>query len=224
MEIDESIFVWSDRGLGMGMPLENLKRLRDDMKSEGWIIDVFGFAYKKQEYFVMVELYQKGEVKPDYALCKLKFIKKDDPDHVLCASANSSGILIDAKSLREYFGIEYAPNLGDILHQFAEALGKFIPIKCSENKPQEQVSVLVNALSKSDSEDPSKIYCFKLRRNPKRSDGTPGRRSIFNDNKARLLRTSLYNYFKDDKTISFCFTSERALERSDAEIIGGFSS
>lgn len=206
------------------MPLENLKCLRNDMKSNGWIIDVFDFVYKKQGYFVIVELYREGEIKPGYALCKLKFIKKADPDHVLCAPANSNGIMIDAKPLREYFGIEYAPNLGNILSQFSETLGKSIPDKRSDSKSQEQVSVLVNALSRSDSEDPSKIYCFKLRRNPRRSNGTPSQRSMFNDNKARLLRPALYSYFKDDKTISFCFTSEQALERSDAEIIEGFSS
>lgn len=208
----------------MSMPLENLKHLRNDMQSKGWVIDVFDFVYKKQGYFVVVELYQEGEIRPDYALCKLKFIKKADPDHVLCAPANSNRIMIDAKSLREYFGIEYAPNLGNILSQFSETLGKSIPGKRSDSKSQEQVSVLVNALSKSDPEDPSKIYCFKLRRNPKCSNGAPSQRSIFNDNKARLLRPRLYGYFKDDKTISFCFTSEQALERSDEEIIESFSS
>jgi hypothetical protein len=56
------------------------------------------------------------------------------------------------------------------------------------------------SLSKSDLEDPNKKYCSGVKRNPKDYS-----RSNFNDNKTRLLRTNLYKYFKDDKTISFCF-------------------
>lgn len=34
---------------------------------------------------------------------------------------------MDAKTLREFFGIEYASNLGSILHQFTERLGRSVP-------------------------------------------------------------------------------------------------
>ena len=49
---------------------------------------------------------------------------------------------------------------------------------------------VVQSLSKSDSEDPSKIYCNKVRRNPNN-----GHRSEFNADKTKLLRPSLYTYF-----------------------------
>ena len=51
---------------------------------------------------------------------------------------------------------------------------------------------VVQSLSKSDSEDPSKIYCNKVRRNPNN-----GYRSEFNADKTKLLRPSLYTYFTE---------------------------
>ena len=51
----------------------------------------------------------------------------------LQVEANSSGILIDARQLREYFEIEYNENLGDILQEFIERLGTFIPTSIPNN-------------------------------------------------------------------------------------------
>lgn len=207
----------------MEHPLANLKLLREDMRSKGWIVDVFNFTYKKQDYFVIVELYQEGEHKPEYTLCKLKFIQKDDQDHQLLVPANVNGLKINARELREYFRIDYKKNVGDLLSQFYQYLGRFIPSECLSNKSDEEVKILVDSLSRSDSEDPLKQHCYKLKRNPKRLDGTPGQRSQFNDNKTRLLRPELYRIVCKDKSISFCYTSDATLERTDAEILEAFS-
>lgn len=63
-----------------------------------------------------------------------------------------------------------------------------------------------------------KKYCFKVKRNPKSYT-----RSSFNDNKTRLLRPELYEHFKHDNTISFCFSSEIQYEKIDSEIMEVFS-
>lgn len=55
-------------------------------------------------------------------MVKLHFIKSKNLDDDLQVEANSSGILIDARQLREYFEIEYNENLGDILQEFIEIL------------------------------------------------------------------------------------------------------
>lgn len=47
--------------------------------------------------------------------------------------ANVNGLLIDAKTLRTYFGIEYFENLGDILSRFADRLNDFIQGKVPES-------------------------------------------------------------------------------------------
>ena len=48
------------------------------------------------------------------------------------------------------------------------------------------------------------------------------KRSIYRDNKARLLRPSLYEKVKDDKTITFAFTDEEYIEKNDEEILNNF--
>ena len=80
------------------------------------------------------------------------------------------------------------------------------------------------SLSHYDKEDANKIYCYKVIRNPKREDGTNGRRSSFNDNKTRLLIPRLYEKLKDDPSISFCYSDDPTMEKSDEEIISNLSS
>lgn len=120
--------------------------------------------------------------------------------------------------MREYFGIEYRENLGNILQQFTENLGRVIPTKMSENSSKMEKSAMVRSLSKSDSEDPNKIYCNKVRRN---RDG--GQRSEFNSDKTRLLRPMLFREFCNDKSISFCYYADKEMENDDATIIRNFS-
>jgi len=200
--------------------LENLKLLVTDMKQKGWYIDVFSFKYKQIDYFVIVRLYEKPEMKPTkYALCEVEFLVKVNLDDALAVPANSKELFVDAKTLREYFKIEYAPNLGDILKQFYVHLGSFIPVEVRDKTP-EQKHVMVRSLSKSDSEDPEKIYCFKVKRDPKRKDGSPGQRSPYNDNKTRILRPALYQKLKDDHNLSFCFSINPDDEKDDSTILG----
>ena len=49
------------------------------------------------------------------------------------------------------------------------------------------------------------------------------KRTIYNDNKTRLLRPSLYDHFKNDKTISFCYKPLPSDEKDDNIIILNFS-
>ena len=77
---------------------------------------------------------------------------------------------------------------------------------------------MVRSLSISDSEDPEKIYCTMVRRNPEGK-----KRSEFNSDKTKLLRSDLFKYFKDDESISFCYSTELTKENDDATILKNFS-
>lgn len=155
------------------MKLENLKLLKEDMIKNGWTICSFIFTYKRIEYIVLVKRFVGTEKRVNkYALVKLHFIKSKNLDDDLQVEANSSGILIDARQLREYFEIEYNENLGDILQEFIERLGTF----------------------------------------------------EFNADKTKLLRPSLYTYFSNDESISFCYYSDERMENDDETILKNFSS
>lgn len=198
---------------------ENFKLLKEDMEKKGWIIEAFSFRYKNVNYLAMVKLYQSHEVKESkYALLKVEFLKANDIDDNLIVPANSRELLTSARTLREYFGIEWSENLGDILRQFNEHFSQFIPKEVDPTKSNILKRALVKSLSESDSENPNKIYCYSVRRNPGN-----GERSVFNDNKSRLLRPKLYAKFKKDKTVSFCYSLDGKRERQDEEIIRSFA-
>jgi hypothetical protein len=197
---------------------ENFKLLKLDMITNGWVIDAFPFRYKNYDYIVLAKLYQEGEKKPKYALLKAEILKLDDVNKSLTIPANTNGFMADAKTLREFFDIDYSENIGDILCQFNECFSGFIPTKVNSEKSEVLKDVMANSLSKSDSQDPNKVYCFAIKRNPNKE-----KRTSFNDNKSRLLRSSLYFKFKDEKTVSFCYSSDNEREKTDVEIIENFS-
>lgn len=199
--------------------LGNLKLLKEDMKNKGWTICTFTFRYKSINYIVLVKRFV-GSVKriSEYALVKLEFMKENDLSDVLEVEANSNRLLIDAKTLREYFGIEYSDNLGDIINQFSNQLGDSIPANIKVNISGIEKQAMVRSLSVSDSEDPEKIYCTMVRRNPKGE-----KRSEFNSDKTKLLRGELFKFFKDDESISFCYSKEVEKENDDATILKNFS-
>lgn len=203
----------------MANVFENLKLLKQDMKNKGWVIDSFYFRYKQQNYIVLVKLFEKNEKVPEYALLKLEFLRENDFSDILAVYANSVKLFTDTKTLREYFGIKYISNLGDILSQFSQTLAEFIPTAVSENKNESQKEAMCHSLSKSDSEDPRKKYCFSVRRNPLKENGELGKRSPFNDNKTRLYRPSLYERLGADTNLSFRYSMNPEDEDTDEGII-----
>ena len=199
--------------------LSKLKQLKEDMEKNEWTITSFLFTYKSIKYIVLVRRFI-GNVKKrnPYALVILDFFKANDLSCKFSAEANSKMILIDAKALREYFGIEYSENLGDILMQFSKRFGEFIPVSVPLQFSELEVGLIIKSLSKGDSEDPNKVFCYKVRRNPKGQ-----MRSLYNADKTKILRLPLFNYFKDDKSISFCYSTEKKDENDDATILYNFS-
>lgn len=195
--------------------LENLVRLKNDMQEKKWTISSFMFLFKEIEYIVLVKRFIGNEVRvSQYALVKLHFLRRDNLSYELIVEANSKSLLTDAKTLRNYFGIEWSENLGNIIHQFTERLGSAIPTKTPTSYSDIQKNAMVRSLSRSDSEDPSKIYCIGTRRNP-----TGQKRSEFNADKTKLLRRDLFDKLSNDETISFCYCNDPTKEKSDSEIL-----
>jgi len=199
--------------------LKNLKLLKDEMKNKGWTICSFIFSYKNTRYIVLVKRFVGNEIRNDkYALVKLQFMKESDLNDSLEIEANSNKLIADAQMLREYFGINYSNNIGDILKQFTLQFGNSIPTEVKDTISELEKKAMVHSLSLSDSEDPEKIYCTKVRRNPQGH-----KRSEFNTDKTKLLRRSLFEHFKDDDSISFCYSKEKNDEKDDVTILKNFS-
>ena len=199
--------------------LSNLKLLNDDMKNKGWIITSFTFRYKTVNYIVLVKRFLSEEKKGNkYSLVKLEFMKENNLEDSLLVEANSNQIFVDAKIFREYFGIAYVPNLGDIFKQFYGIFGKSIPSIIKIVNTDFEKAAMAKSLSISDSEDPTKIYCTNVRRNPEGQ-----KRSVFNSDKTKILRPRLYEYFKDEESISFCYSNDECKNNDDPTILRNFS-
>lgn len=199
--------------------LENLKLLKKDMERLDWTICSFIFNYKSIEYIVLVKRFVENEPKKNqFALVKLQFMRSNDLSNDLICEANSLGLIVNTRTMREYFGIKYEENLGDILSQFTNYFGRYIPTSVPNHISKIEKTAMVKSLSISDSEDPKKIYCTNVRRNPEGQ-----KRSMFNADKAKLLRKSLFEHFKDDKSVSFCFSMYSEKENDDAEILKKFA-
>ncbi len=195
--------------------LNNLIHLKQDMVEKKWTICSFLFNYKSIEYIVLVKRFVGTEErKNNYALVKLHFMKSFDLNDELYIEANSKKLIIDAKSLRIYFGIEYSDNLGSIIHKFTNSLGRVIPMTIPDRILDIEKVAMVKSLSKSDSEDPNKIYCTHVKRN------VEGRtRSEFNADKTKLLRENLFEMFRYDESISFCYSNDNTKEKDDLEVM-----
>lgn len=203
----------------MHLPLRNLKALRDAMRRQGWVVTCFDFTYKMQGYYVTVTDYINSPKPDDFALVHLCFMRKTDITDSLSVPANQGGLMVEAQTLREFFGIEWVENLGDILHQFTEQFGKWIPVEIKELS-EGQKKAVVRQLGISDaSDDPDKIYCIDVRRSGKKSDGSLKKRSPFNSQKSEFLRPELYAKFKDDLNLSFCYSVDPSAEKTDRQII-----
>ena len=147
-------------------------------------------------------------------------MKSDDLGHELQVEASSQRLFVDAKNLREFFGIEYASNLGSMLHQLTEQIGRSVPpvVPAPNDISTIEKNAMVHSLSRSDAEDPNKVYCTHVRRNPNN-----GERSIFNSNKTKLLRPLLYDKLQNERHISFCYSFDKDKERTDSDILKHFA-
>ena len=204
----------------MPVRFQNLPELLNDMNRLGWIIDSFPFEYNGKQTIVILTLYTLNERKPsEYAQVKLEFISQDDANHSIQAYADFYEVHFN--SVREFFDFFDINRLDgnrfrEIFINFSECFARVIPMQKVINKPLLERELIGR---RAEGNNPNAIYCFDVRRNGRRSDGTPNSRSIENSNKAEMLRPELYHRYRHDPNLSFFFSDNPNEERTDEEII-----
>lgn len=199
--------------------LNHLMLLKNDMKAKGWTISSFIFIYKNIKYVVLVKRFINPIKKINkYALVQLEFMEYNNIKNNYVVEANSNSLLDDIKSIRSYFGISYAHNLGNLMIQFAQALNRVIPTQVLNSYDETQLECLNISLSQSDSEDPTKIYCYGTMLNPIGKQHSP-----FNSDKTKLYRSVLFQKLGTEIRRSFCYSNDPKMEKSDAEIIANIN-
>lgn len=201
-------------------PMTNILALLNDLRTNQWHITAFQFTYKEIPYIVLFEDIANLQLVAGEYVALLTFIDRTDGTRILQTKANEFHFSAKAKEFREYFGIQYAPNLGDIFKQFYAYFGNFIPEVRVQNFDAETQLAVVNKLSRNDHENVNNLCCYAAKRNGV-YNGVQHHRTPFNSDKTKLLRENLFNMLGNDDTISFCYREENPLD--DTEICAQFA-
>ena len=196
---------------------KNLPKLLSSMEEKEWVIDSFLFKYKKEDYVVILKLYNDTERKPsEYAKVKLEFIRVNNIKESIQAYADFYEVHFNSlDEFANFFNINRGNANRNLFVDFSEIFSKFIP-----DKKYEEKQGLIQRLqgSRCEGNNPNAIYCYDVRRNGE-TDGRKNTRSKANSNKAYTLRRSLYEKYNEDKNLSFFFSDKLEDERTDEEII-----
>lgn len=210
----------------MSVTMPNLRKLIDDMNEKDWIITAFDFHYKQHDYIVICENIsshakkKKESSKNFYFIAQLTFMDSKDESRTLIVLANSSYFSVNPKDFRTFFNIDYSENLGNIFQQFYDRFNNDIPYKMPEKLNNQKLHACIKTLDSKTKENKGTI-CFNIIRNGKLNQKQK-HRTICNSEKTKLLYPDLYEKFKNDPTISFCYTDDITKKKSSFELIQKF--
>lgn len=201
----------------MEIRFKKLPLLLKDMQKKQWIIDSFIFKYKKEDYIVILTLYKENEKKPTkFAKAEVEFIKDNNMNHSIKGYIDFYEVHFNGfKEFCDFFSVESKNAKRDLFVDFAKIFSDFIPEE-KIIKKSEKVQNLIG--SRAEGNNPKAIYCYDVRRNGTRTDGTLKKRSIANSNKAEMLRPKLYEKYRKETNLSFYFSPEKDDCKSDHEI------
>lgn len=202
------------------LPMPNIRTLRDDLRANGWHMTSFLFNYNKNQYIVLFEDIDNLPIQKEKYIAYITFLDRKDITRTLSAKANTYTFKVTAKAFRDFFKIEYGPNLGDIFKTFYRSFNTHMPQSLPALYSNELKQVMAQQLSRNDKENTNKIYCYRIERNPI-VDGKQRMRTVFNSDKTKLLRPRLFEVYKSDPTISFYYRESDEL--SDEEIMENFA-
>lgn len=206
------------------MVLGNLKKLRNDMIGNEKAVIVFRFNYKKVDYFIAVCLLIEADRKKketEYALVRLCFMHTNNVNNYLECYANSKNIIVGLTDLRKFLGVEYQKDGIDWITGFLSDLGRVIPKEIPKLEDIEERIAVINTICRHENRNPNRIYRSYMFRNGK-INGKQKYRTEYNAQLAAIRFLSLYERFKEDRTISFAFTDNHVNEKSEEEILLNF--
>ncbi|WP_415296950.1 DUF6037 family protein [Clostridium perfringens] len=201
---------------------KNLPKLLNDMRKKQWIIDSFQFRYKDESYIVLLTIYKEGEHKPSkYSIARIEFIELNDINKSINGYIDFFNVYFKSnKEFCDFFKIKDGFANRDLFNDFSEIFAKYIPEEKIVNKSGIERKMIG---SRVEGGNPNAIYCYDVRRNGKREDGSPNVRSIENSNKAQILRPELYKKYYRETNLSFFFSDDPNKERTNEEINKSFS-
>lgn len=207
----------------MSTIFNNIGQLREDLKTKGWHMTAFQFVYKGIIYDVLFENNENLNDRINmYGSVTLHFIDSGDINRTFVLEANQAGFIIrDKKAFREFFNINYSPNLGEVFKQMFVLFLKSVPLSASRNLSNQQNMLINRCLADRGGHNPNAIFCYDARRLGLKN-GKQMYRSVFIDNLTQRVKPKLYQYFKNEKTVTFYYSDNPQDELDDISIINRF--
>ena len=201
----------------------NIGYLLKDLRDNGYHMTAFSFKYKEIEYDVLFE--DNGNIderKNRYAIVVLTFIDTNNPSRKYTLWCNQNRLIFNnTREFRDFFGIEYTTNLGDIFKQFYNYFVSFVPNKIPITNKRQNMEIDRHLASRDGKRDPNAIYCYDVRRLGKRNN-KQSHRSIFISNLTKRRKPKLFEMLKNDSTITFYYSPNENDELTDEELINKF--
>ncbi|MCY8232351.1 DUF6037 family protein [Priestia endophytica] len=201
---------------------KNLPSLLKDMERKKWIIDSFPFRYKDRQYIVLLTRYKETERKPrEHAKAKVEFISRDNINNSVLGYVDFFNVHFDnVKDFCNFFNVKIGNANRDLFKDFSRIFSEFIPKEKVIDKNDIERKLIG---SRVEGNNPKAIYCYDVRRNGRKEDGSTNKRSIENSNKAQALRPELYEQYRKDENLSFFFSDKEEDKRRNEEIMELFS-
>ncbi|HAP3574401.1 TPA: hypothetical protein IUD81_002634 [Enterococcus faecalis] len=206
---------------------KNLTKLLNSMEEKGWYVTGFSFNYKRNEF---VSIISRAPEDIKYSRCPLNitscmtiYKNRDLENPLICYTADR-WIHVNVPDFYRFFELEGKNDVPFklIIQRFIKYLDGYIDPVFRKKQTKQIEKCILNYLSVSDSTSPNRIYCFSVGHSRCRKDGTPGKRSTFNSEKTRRLRSKLYEKYGKYTELSFSYSEDPNKEKSDWEIIRNF--
>lgn len=186
------------------MRLGNLDALMRDMSEKHWHITAFTFRFGEVTATVLVEDVSCFSPKEENSIARLTFHDINERDRILKTEASNDALYVGLSDIRAFFKIGWIDKVGDLLTDFYSRLNNAIPPEHPVELNQEENQAINECRNRGDHNNGTCIFAVKHNANN-------GQRSPFNDDKAKSFCPDVYEEYRLDTNISFCFRETNAL-------------
>lgn len=178
--------------------LTNLCLFLDAMNAQQWHMASFLYSYNGVRTAVSVEDLYCFEPNAPRTICRLTFFDLDDEARRLVTEASKWSFQVNVRDIKDFFRVGYKEDIRGFLEDFYSHFDRNTPPVPAE-EPTEAEESAIKKCYQSHGENPY-TNCYGIIHNRDN-----GQRRLCNEEKAKRYAFEVYEHYKNDTNISFCF-------------------